>query len=52
MIWLPSASAVAEDVSDRDAVEECIDLFFDGRIEELARRIAGLGAAADPGRDA
>jgi hypothetical protein len=48
VIWFPPASAVAENVADTDAVEECIGLFFDGRIEELARLMSDLGPAGNP----
>lgn len=49
VIWLPSALAVAQDVSDLEAVEQCIGLFFDGRIDDVAERISGLGSANDTG---
>jgi hypothetical protein len=47
VIWLPSAVALAQDVSDPDAVEKCIALFFDGRTDEVAQLITRTDSAND-----
>jgi hypothetical protein len=49
VIYFPPAVAYVEDVSDPAAVEECIRLFFDERIEEVVRLIARLQTAKDAG---
>jgi hypothetical protein len=41
VVWLPSAFALAEDVSDPDAVENCIALFFEGTTVKLRNSSRG-----------
>jgi hypothetical protein len=45
VIWFPSAFALAEDVSDPGTVENCIELFFGGRTDELKQLITGDDSA-------
>lgn len=46
VIWFPAALGLARNVMDLASVEDCIGLFFDGRIDELVQRIAGLDGTA------
>lgn len=45
-VWLPSCWSLAQRVTDRDAVEKCVTLFFKTRIAELAEHIAALGPSS------
>jgi hypothetical protein len=51
VIWLPSELAVADDVADTAAVENCIGLFFDGQIYTLAQVITDFAPAKDTDPD-
>ena len=48
LIWVPALFALADNISNRGEVVECLGLFFDNDLEELEERVGELRAKYSP----